>query len=267
MNQVRTTLTVLRYAVASGLADFATTYTIKTWTLGWLSRVLCQVAFFALIGRLLDSPDATRYLLIGNAVLICVLEAAFVVASTTWERRAGTLPLLIAAPSSPFVVFFGRSLYWLATGTTSASLALFVLAPLFGIRLPLPAGLAAVPLMGLISFGSYCLGLALAGLVLNAMQLRNIAGNLTWWSLALLGGVQVPTAFWPTWAEHLAAVLPVHHGLLAIRTLLDGGSAAAAARGAGAEALVAVGWFAVAALSFDRLARRGRRDGSIEFGS
>lgn len=265
MNRLRTTLTVLRCAIQSGLADFATIYTWRTWTLGWLSRVLAQVAFFALIGRLLDSPDATRFLLIGNAVLIAVVEAAFVVASTTWERRTGTLPLLIAAPASPFVVFFGRSLYWLASGTASASIALFVLGPVFGVTLPLPAALAAVPLIGLVSFAAYCLGLALAGLVLNAMLLRNIVGNLLWWTLALLGGVQVPTAFWPTWAERVAAVLPVHHGLTAVRALLDGGQSAVVMREATWEAVVAVAWFAVAALSFDRLARRGRRDGSIEF--
>ncbi|MEJ7702864.1 MAG: hypothetical protein WKF47_04025 [Geodermatophilaceae bacterium] len=61
--------------------------------------MVSQVIFFALIGRLLDSPEAAAYLLVGNAVMIAALEAMMVVASTTWERRAGTLPLLIAAPS------------------------------------------------------------------------------------------------------------------------------------------------------------------------
>jgi ABC-2 type transport system permease protein len=129
-----------------------------------------------------------RYLLIGNAVLIAVLESAFVVAGTTWERRAGTLPLLIAAPTSPVVVFCGRSVQWLASGTASASIALLVLAPMFGIALPMPDALLAIPLIGLVSVSAYCIGLVLAGVVLRAMELRNVVGNVIWMGIALLAG-------------------------------------------------------------------------------
>lgn len=263
--RARNTLTILRYAAATGFADFGTMFTWRTWTLGWLSRVLCQVTFFALIGRLLDSPDTVRYLLIGNAVLIAVLESAFVVASTTWERRAGTLPLLIAAPTSPVLVFCGRSVQWLASGTASSSIALLVLAPVFGVALPMPRALLVVPLIGLISASAYCFGLVLAGLVLRAMGLRNVVGNLIWMSVALLSGAHVPTAFWPGWAQLLGNVLPAKHGLVAIRTLLDGGQLATVAGRAGIELAVAVCWLAVAALTFGHLAEQGRRDGSIEF--
>lgn len=187
-HRARNTLTILRFAAATGFADFGTMYTWRSWTVGWLSRVLAQVAFFALIGRLLDSPETVRYLLIGNAVLIAVLESAFVVAGTTWERRAGTLPLLIAAPTSPVVVFCGRSVQWLASGTASASIALLVLAPMFGIALPMPDALLAIPLIGLVSVSAYCIGLVLAGVVLRAMELRNVVGNVIWMGIALLAG-------------------------------------------------------------------------------
>jgi ABC-2 type transport system permease protein len=261
----RNTLTILRFAAATGFADFSVMYTWRTWTVGWLSRVLCQVAFFALIGRLLDSPDTVRYLLIGNAVLIAVLESAFVVAGTTWERRAGTLPLLIAAPTTPVVVFCGRSVQWLASGTTSASIALLVLAPLFGIRLPMPGALLAVPLIGLVSVSAYCFGLVLAGVVLRAMELRNVVGNVIWMGIALLAGAQVPVNFWPGWAQLLSSVLPARHGLAGIRTLLDGGALSTVAGHAGLEIAVALGWLTVAALTFRHLAEQGRRTGAIEF--
>ena len=39
------------------------------------------------------------------------------IASTTWERNAGTLPLLIAAPGPLWPVFVGRSVQWLPSGT------------------------------------------------------------------------------------------------------------------------------------------------------
>lgn len=263
--RVRNTLTVLRYAAATGFADFGVMFTWRSWTVGWLSRVLCQVAFFALIGRLLESPDTVRYLLIGNAVLIAVLESAFVVAGTTWERRAGTLPLLIAAPTSPVVVFCGRSVQWLASGTASASIALLVLAPLFGVTLPMPQALLAVPLIGLVSVSAYCFGLVLAGVVLRAMELRNVVGNVIWMGIALLAGVQVPVTFWPGWAQAVSTVLPATHGLAGIRTLLDGGGLGTVVGRAGLEIAIAVGWLTVAALTFRHLAEQGRRNGAIEF--
>jgi hypothetical protein len=40
---MRESLLVLRYAAASGFADFSTIYTWRTWTVGWLSRAICGV--------------------------------------------------------------------------------------------------------------------------------------------------------------------------------------------------------------------------------
>jgi ABC-2 type transport system permease protein len=265
MTRLRNTLTVLRYAAASGFADFAVVYTWRSWTLGWLSRVLCQVTFFALIGQLLDSPAATRYLLVGNATLIAVLESTFVVASSTWERRAGTLPLLIAAPGSLIVVFFGRSVQWLVSGTASSSIALFVLAPLFGIGLPMPNALLAVPVTATVSCSAYALGLLLAAMVLRATPLRNIVGNVTWWLVGLLAGVQVPTTFWPGWMQTVAAGLPATHGLHAIRAVLDG-DPSTALRDTGLEVAVGMGWLALAFIAFRRFAVQARRTGAVEFG-
>lgn len=156
-------------------------------------------------------------------------------------------------------------MHWLASGTASASIALLVLAPLFGIALPLPQALVAIPLIGLVSVSAYCFGLVLAGVVLRAMELRNVVGNVIWMGIALLAGVQVPVTFWPGWVQVVSAVLPATHGLAAIRALLDGGAVATVAGQAGLEVAVALGWLAVAALTFRRLAEHGRRTGSIEF--
>jgi ABC-2 type transport system permease protein len=263
---VRANLTTLRYATAAGWADFAVVYTWRTWTAGWLTRVLCQVAFFALIGRLLGSAERTQFLLVGNAALIAAVESCFVCASTTWERRAGTLPLLVAAPASPLLVFAGRSTFWMASGTSTASIALFALAPLFGVPLPWPRALFAVPLIAAVSAATYCFALFVAGFVLRAMETRNVAGNLAHLSLMVLCGVQVPVTFWPGWVQAVAGVLPVNHGLAGLRTLLAGGPWPDVGRGLALELLVGLGWLVVAAVTFRRFAEHGRRDGSIEFG-
>src|SRR5207247_451394 len=91
---------IVRGAIVSGFADYRAIYTWRSWLFGWLARVLSQVAFFALIGRLVGGQTAA-YVLIGNAVAVAALESCMAVSSSTWERRAGTLPLLVAAPASP----------------------------------------------------------------------------------------------------------------------------------------------------------------------
>ncbi|HCG01768.1 MAG TPA: hypothetical protein DEV93_14650, partial [Chloroflexi bacterium] len=63
-------LRVARFAVLSGAYDYFAIYSLRSWVFGWMVRVLSQVTFFALIGKLLKSDEQTQFLLIGNAVMI-----------------------------------------------------------------------------------------------------------------------------------------------------------------------------------------------------
>lgn len=257
---------IVRHSVTIALGELRVVYSWKTWTLGWLSRVLMQVVFFALIGVLLDSPEQQRFLVVGNAVMLAVMEAMFVVPSTTWERRTGTLPLLVAAPASTAVTFFGRSLQWLPSGLVTSCVGLFVVAPVFGVRWSLPEALLAVPVVAVVAFSTYCFGLVLGALVLRAMDVRNIVSNLAWLTIMTVCGVQVPVDFWPAPVAVVAQVLPVTHGLAAVRALADGSAGPAYVAGqVGLELVVAVGWLAVATVVLLHLAESGRRDGSIEY--
>ena len=68
--------------------------------------------------------------------------------------------------------------------------------------------------------------------------------------------------------RRLAGLLPVTHGLDAVRGVLDDAPAATVLRDIGLEGvLVGAGWLALALLTFQRLADAGRRDGSIVFSS
>lgn len=113
-------------------ADLRTIYTPLTWTVGWLGRIVMQVVFYALIGTLLGDHRTFVFLFVGQAVMACVMEVFMSIASTTWERGAGTLPLLTAAPGSLWPVFVGRSLQWLPSGAATACVALFVVGPFLG---------------------------------------------------------------------------------------------------------------------------------------
>ncbi len=64
------TARVAWYAIVSGANDYWSIFTLKSWIFGWCVRMISQVSFFALIGKLLRSDVQTQFLLVGNAVVI-----------------------------------------------------------------------------------------------------------------------------------------------------------------------------------------------------
>jgi ABC-2 type transport system permease protein len=263
MTAVIDTARIVRWSATSAFADLRATYTWKTWVFAWLVRILCQVVFYALIGRLLGSQSQVNFLLVGNAVFVGVTTALFVVPSTMWERATGTLPLQIASPSHPFVGFAGRSLQWLADGIGVSTASLVLVSLLFGVRHTWWGILAAIPMSLVTFFSAYWLGLTIAGFILGRPVLRNVAGNLAGLVLMILCGVQVPTSFWPAPLQRIAQFLPLTHGLQAIRDALAGSGPVWMPLLL--EACVGLGWFLVAALTFRRFADHGRKTGTIEF--
>jgi ABC-2 type transport system permease protein len=264
---IRDNARVLRSGAIIAVADLREIYTWKTWIFAWLSRILCQVTFFAFIGKLLHSQAELRYLLIGNSVFIVTMVAMFACVSAAWERQSGTLPLLIASPSSLLTVFAGRSINWLVDGSACAAISLLLLGPLFKLTMPWPRSLFVIPLIVCTGLSTYCLGLALAGIVLRRLELRNLVANLAYLSLMVISGAEVPVTFLPRPVQYAANILPLTHGLAAIRYLLAGAAAGRVLDQGGMELAIGLGWLAVAFLVFRHLAERGRRDGSIEFGS
>jgi ABC-2 type transport system permease protein len=262
---VRDVLRVLRYAVLTGYYDYQTIYTWRTWFAGWYLRVLSQVAFFALIGRLLHSHARTEYLLIGNAMLLAASGAMVAVASTQWERWAGTLPLLVAAPVSHVVVFAGRSLAFVADAVVTSLGAFFAAAAIFGVGLPWPRVLLLPLLVSTIAIATYTLAIFLGGCALRAPGLRNVVSNVASTTMMALAGVNVPVAFYPSPVHALSYALPLTFGLHGVRTLLAGGGGLTVLGDVGLELAVAAGWLALALVTFDRFGERGRRDGTIEF--
>lgn len=258
---------VLRQAGVSAFAELAVLYTWRTWTFTWLARLLIQVSFFGLIGRMLGGDEQIRYLLIGNALAIAALESSVAILAVHDERRSGTLPLLIAAPAGHLVVYLGRGLHYLASGVVTSSAAFFLLPPLFGIDLPWPRTALAVVAIVVVALSAYCYAGFLAAVVLGWPSQMWVVLNLSYLVLMSFCGVNVPVDFWPGWIQQLTALLPLTHGLAGVRELIDTGSVASFARGLALEAVVAAGWLAAAAAMFQVMVVRGRSTGSIEYGS
>jgi hypothetical protein len=77
------------------------------------------------------------------------------------------------------------------------------------------------------------------------------------------GGVDVPVSYWPTAPRLLAQILPVTHGLQAVRGVLGGAPAGTIFGWIGEEALVGIGWLIAAAISYRLVVSYARRRGSF----
>jgi len=176
--------------------------------------------------------------------------------------------ILVAAPCRLWPVFVGRSLQGLPSGVATATVALFAVGPAFGVGWTSGRAAAAFGCLIVVAATTYCLGLAVAAVVLAATNLRNLASNLSYTGMMLVCGVMVPVGFWPGWVQALAHAIPLTHGLAAIRTLAtppDGTSVAGSVATTCALAVaVGLGWLVTAAVLLECLAALGRRRGSIE---
>lgn len=253
---------VLQHASAIGIADYAAIFTLKTWTLGWLMRMSAEMVFYALIGKLLESQTTVEFLLIGNLTLLAASSAYFAVQSSVWERRAGTLPLLIAAPAPLFLTFAGRSVQWIGEGVLTAAGAMLIVGPMFDVG-PGWNTPAVIGLFVLIAAASYGMGLFLGGVVLRFPEARNVWFNVTVGVMAIVCGVNVTVEFFPLWVQGFAQAFPLTHGLEAVRSVAgDGGPIVVPM----ARCLVVgAGWYVLAAATLRLFAEQGRRTGSIDF--
>lgn len=259
------TARVMWYAVVSGANDYWAIFTLRSWILGWCVRMISQISFFALIGKLLQSDAQTTFFLVGNAVMVAAQGALFAMNMTTAERGNGTLSLLLASPSRPVVVFAARGLYVMADGAFSALLGLFILGPAFGLHFPFPRVLLVIPLTLLVGLSAYSFSTFLAGVIIRRRETTGLIVNSTYVSMMALCGVNVPVSFFPPWLEWIARCLPLTNGLEAIRGVLKGDSASSVAAHAGGELLVLAVWLSLALATFGFFMRAGQRDGSLEY--
>lgn len=257
--------TIFALAMRTGLGDLRTNYTWWSWTSGWLLRCLMEVAFFGLIGLLLQSPQATFFLLIGRGLFVGVAEVMWVIQSTAWERGSGTLPLLVAAPGRAWPVFAGRSTQWLGSATATSLVSLLILPPLFGFVLT-PLQVAAVALVVPVTIAaSYGFALPLAALVLRRPSWRNAASNVAHNVMVLVCGALVPVAFWPWPVQWFAQLFPVTHSLRGLRAVLDGDPGDWGLLSASLAVAVGLGlaWFLLGAWLLERFAEAARK-GTID---
>lgn len=266
MTTIRINFEIFRYAAITAWEDFKVNYSLRSWVAEWMTRIIFQMIFFGLIGRMIGSDETIRFIVIGNSAMLASMTAMFVVQSTVWERWTGSLPLLVAAPANPLVVFLGRSIEWIPDAVVTSIAGLLIVGPMFGVSVGLVDGSLFAILILLITVSTYMMGAFLGSLAMRVPNARNLVANLAHSTMMVVCGVNVPTSFFPEPVQRLASVLPLTHGLRAIRRLLDGDTSRISHE-IWMEIIVGMCWLAVALVSFKWLAEGGRKDGSIEFGT
>lgn len=254
-------LRTARHAARVGFEETRAAYTWRTWLFGWMVRVAAQILFFSAIGLLVERSDLIAFAFVGNVAAMTAISALAAGPDTAWERGLGTLPLLVAAPGSLLPVFAGRSAFHVVQGVAEGALVFAALAPI--VEVPprwwwMPAGLAVIAL------GAYGLGVALAAFSIRRPRMGNLVFNFVFFTVVAIGGVNVPTSTFPAAVEAMAAALPLHHGLLGVRALVDTGWSLQVGARFAAELAVGAAWLAVALVGFRVFVERSRRDGTID---
>jgi ABC-2 type transport system permease protein len=264
MKTIRDSATYFTAAARIGFRDMTAIYTLRTWTIGWFSRLILQVIFFSLFGLLLGSVADVHYRVIGNSAALVCIGAMPVVFTVVRERGAGTLGMQILTPSSFALAYLGRGICWLVVGVGSSTAAFIIVALAFQLPVAMPQALLTPAVLAAIGLTSYCLGLTLGALVMARPSLQWVAVNTGYLSVMTFSGVNVPVTYWPHPIQAIASVLPLTHGLKALRLLLAGGSYAAAAQNVAEELAVGAGWLVVALTLMTLAVHNGRKKGTLE---
>ncbi|GGB99732.1 hypothetical protein GCM10007205_06320 [Oxalicibacterium flavum] len=225
-------------------------------------RILTSVLIWVLVGRLLGSEEILYYLLIGNAATAGM--GSWAIAAAAWDRYDGTYPLLVIAPANLAPAIMGRMSIWALGWIVSSLLTFLILLVAFDFRLRWDV-LAVVPaFVTLMSLSTFFFSAFLGSFSNLYPPARNLIGWALIFGLMTLTGINVPVTFWSEPVQFVASLLPITHGLQVLRVFIDGGDAATILSGVGIELAVGIGWLALAWLSFNRFAERGRANGSID---
>jgi len=257
-------LRTLRFGFMVGLGDFGAVLDWRFWLVTWGARVAAEAVFFSLLGRLIESPEVLRFLVIGSMVSVGATSAFWASAFFTADRWDSTYPMLVAAPASIIPPIVGRTLVWMFNGVASSLLAFLILRYVFDIAFPLTDALAAVPIILLTIWSAYGAALLLGGVMAPWPAAQNFIRTNVTTLLMAFSGVTVPISFWPGPIEVVAQVLPLTHGLRAIRALIDSGLSTTVLNETGLQVLVGLAWLLAGVALMERIANIGRANGTID---
>ncbi|MFD5144339.1 ABC transporter permease [Streptomyces sp. NPDC058401] len=210
-----------------------------------LPRILLQAAFLIMLGRMAGGPGAAADALAGaTAFAISALVVVGLCDVPMDDEWSGTQHRIQTGVLPPVLVHLCRALPHPIAGIAAGAAVLAVDGPLLGLGATSTALLPATPLYLLMAVTSTGFGLAVAVLAVGR-RADVLFGNLAAYLVLALSGVLAPRGAGVPWLVPVADVLPVSHGLHAVRALTEHRPWALQAW---LEAAVGIGWLLVAVL-------------------
>lgn len=224
-------------------------------------RAVLQCLFFTVLGQVLAGEGGGRFAFVGSVAMIMMLSTVVGIGDVPMvEKWVGTFYRLQLSGASPAMIFALRSVPLVAQALVTVVLCLALVGPVTG-NADLSLALAPVlPLYALMAVTSAAAGLAAASPAVGRRADVVFSNGLMYLVIAA-GGLLLPAGRAPV-LDAVGAVLPLRHGVLAIRAHLDGGQWLPRAA---LELLVGLGWAALAAALYRRQAVRARATGSDDF--
>ena len=230
----------------------------------YLPRTVLQILFFTYLAKAAGGNSLATFAFIGNIIHVGVYWAFFNMSDTIqYEKWNGTLEFLIAAPSNWVPTILGKSMASYAELVVRTTLACAIMIPLF--HLPLTVGmlLRSLPIAVIVFLSASALGWLL-GVFCMPIRWGNLIINTLGYVMIILCGVNFPFSFLPPFVQVIGNLLPLTHGLLAIRAVIAGASYASVWPLIRAEILIGLVYAAIAWLMFAQGLRITRQRGSFE---
>lgn len=229
-----------------------------------IPRVLFQALFFTLLAQSAGGEELGRFALIGNAMhTAAFMNIIFITAVIQSEKWNGTLPFIMAAPTSWLPSMLGRSVAEYTHAIFNSLLILFVFVPFLAPEISLLNLTRAMPIFLLTLASVSTLGW-LVGAISLPVRWGAIIANVVGYTMMLVCGVNFPLEALPTSVQFVAQLIPMTNGVLAIREVIEGASYISVLTLMGKELLIGFVFGVIAWQTFQYRLRVTRETGAFE---
>lgn len=236
----------------------------KIYVLVKVVNPVLQVLFFSLIAKhAYNGQDITPYI-IGNAFVLCSMNAFFGAGCVMiGERGSGTLKNIIASPSSKFIIFTSKGLFHIIDGGITVAIGIITGIIFLNVRIPLN-DLPMFIFVVLVSMFTACaMGLLIGSIGLITRDI-NLLLNVASMSFMALSGVNFPVDTLPHGLQFLSNVLPLTHCIKAAQILIIDGSFKGIGILVAKEAIIGVCYCLLAYIVFKAMERIAKMKATID---
>jgi ABC-2 type transport system permease protein len=259
-NNLRIFWTSTRASVSTMLADMPLHLFLGV----FMPRTILQILFFTYLAKSAGGDSLALFAFIGNLVHTGMSVAIFNMSDTIQgEKWNGTLEYLIAAPANWLPSMLGKSMASYAETFLRTGLACLIMIPLFHLQVTALSLVRCLPIVVVVFLSSSALGWLL-GVICMPIRWGNLVLNTFSYTMVILCGINFPFSALPAFVQTIGSLLPVTHGLLAIRAVIAGSSYAGVMPLIWKEVLIGLMYTVIAWYMFGQGIRITRERGSFQ---